>query len=73
MDANSLDDLDSTWRVDVTDADIRAAKEAWVAARDGDATPARVDELYAGYERLVRTQARQIAAEFRRRHAHRTR
>jgi uncharacterized protein YecT (DUF1311 family) len=53
------------WRIEVTDADIRAAKRAWIAARDGDATDARVDRLYDDLRRLVHAQAQQIAAEFR--------
>lgn len=61
-------DLTSEWRVDVTDDDIRAAKRAWMAARDsGDA--ARTEDLYRDYERLVRTQARQLAEDVRRRWA----
>lgn len=54
-------------RIDVTDADIRAARQAWLVARDGQATADRVAQLHTGYERLVRTQGHQIAEEFRRR------
>ena len=64
-------EVESAWRIDVTDADIRAAKEAWMAARDGGAPDERVLQLHQGYERLVRTQGRQIAEAFRRRHARR--
>ncbi len=55
------------WLVDVTDADIRAAKQAWLAARDNGASATRVAELHQGYERLVRTQGRQIGERLRRR------
>jgi uncharacterized protein YecT (DUF1311 family) len=49
------------WRVDVTDADIRSAKRAWIAARDGDASDAEVDDRYEDLRRLVSAQAQQIA------------
>lgn len=52
---------DDLWRVDVTDADIRGAKRAWIAARDGDATDAEVDRRYEDLRRLVSAQAQQIA------------
>ncbi|MFF1531331.1 hypothetical protein [Cellulomonas sp. NPDC058312] len=57
------------WRVDVTDADIRLAKRAWTAARDGDATDAEVDRRYEDLRRLVSAQAQQIADEVRARAA----
>ena len=56
-------------RIEVTNGDIRAAKSSWVAARDSGARQSRVDELQRGYERLVRTQAQQIADDFRTEHA----
>jgi uncharacterized protein YecT (DUF1311 family) len=59
------------WRVDVTDADIRAAKRAWIAARDGDATDAEVDRRYEDLRRLVSAQAQQIADVVRARAASR--
>ena len=49
------------WRVDVTDADIRAAKRAWIAARNSDASDAEVDRRYDDLRRLVSAQAQQIA------------
>ncbi|HYQ76535.1 hypothetical protein [Cellulomonas sp.] len=49
------------WRVEVTDADIRAAKRAWIATRDSDATDAEVDRHYDDLRRLVSAQAQQIA------------
>lgn len=57
------------WRVIVTDADIRAVKREWVAARDGDATDARVDRLYDDLRMLIHAQAQQIADEVRARTA----
>ncbi|HEY3436829.1 MAG TPA: hypothetical protein VGK35_03985 [Actinotalea sp.] len=54
------------WRIDVTDADIRAARIAWEKARDSRADAARVALLRADLERLWRAQAKQIALEFQR-------
>lgn len=56
---------DDPWLIHVTNADIRAARHAWDAARDRGDDPARVAELLASYWRLVSTQAQQIADEFR--------
>jgi len=53
------------YRIDVTNADIRAAKQAWLGARDGAESAVRVEQLRWSYGRLVRTQAQQIAEEFR--------
>lgn len=53
--------MDDDWLVAVTDGDVRAARRAWLAAQRRGATSARVSELHRGYERLVRTQARQLA------------
>ncbi|MBO3085795.1 hypothetical protein [Cellulomonas fengjieae] len=53
-------------RIDVTDADIRAARRLWEAAADGGATADRVQLLRAGYIRLISAQAQQIADDFRR-------
>lgn len=49
------------WRVDVTDDDVRAARRAWRAARAEDPGSARTAELHRSFERLVRTQARQLS------------
>ncbi|WP_182113465.1 MULTISPECIES: hypothetical protein [unclassified Actinotalea] len=57
------------WFVTVTDRDVRLARDAWVAARDGGAPEQRVAVLRASHERLVRTQARQFAEAFRARRA----
>ncbi len=57
------------WRVDVTDADIRDAKRAWLAARDGDAADAEVDRRYDQLRMLVHGQAQQLAEDVRARAA----
>jgi hypothetical protein len=57
------------WRIDVTDADIRAAKRVWIAARDSDATDAEVDRRYDDLRLLVHAQAQQIADDVRARAA----
>jgi len=53
------------WRIDVTDADVRAAKREWVAARDGDATDAEVERRYGVLRMLVHAQAQQLADDVR--------
>ncbi|WP_282945873.1 hypothetical protein [Cellulomonas endometrii] len=53
------------WRIDVTDADIRAAKRAWIATRDSDASDAEVDRRYDDLRLLVHAQAQQIADDVR--------
>ena len=45
------------WRVWVTEADIGAAREAWVSARDAGAPADRVLDLLQELERLTRTAA----------------
>lgn len=74
MDRSSTDGADgmdrvieAPWLIDVTDADIRAARDAWRAAVSGGAADRRVAELHRGYERLVRTQGRQLGEALRRR------
>lgn len=57
------------WRIDVTDADIRAAKREWIAARDGDASDSEVDRRYELLRVLVHAQAQQIADAVRTRAA----
>lgn len=57
------------WRIDVTDNDIRIAKRAWIAARDGDASEPVVDRLHEDLRMLVSAQAQQIADDFRARRA----
>lgn len=52
------------WYFEVTDADIRSARSAWFAARDGDAPAERVQLLKDDLERLWRVQARQVARDF---------
>jgi uncharacterized protein YecT (DUF1311 family) len=58
-----------SWRIEVTDSDIRVAKRAWIAARDGDAPEAAVDRLYEDLRMLISAQAQQIADDFRARRA----
>ncbi len=53
------------WRIAVTDADIRAAKREWVAARDGAATDAEVARRYEVLRLLVHAQAQQLADDVR--------
>lgn len=67
-DRTTRPDLDSAGLVEVTDGDIAAARAAWSAGRDGGAPPERVALLHRSYERLVRTQGRQVAEAFRSRH-----
>ena len=52
------------WYLEVTDADIRAARDAWSAARYGDAPADRVQLLKDDLERLWRVQARQVTRDF---------
>ncbi|WP_448631177.1 hypothetical protein [Cellulomonas soli] len=69
MDEQRIDAPGTDWRIDITDADIRDAKKAWKAACEGDASLARVEQLYESYRGLVQRQAQQIAEEFRARFA----
>jgi len=64
---------DADLRVDVSDADVAAAKRAWVEARDRDLAGDRVAALHESYRRLVQTQAQQIALAFRARRERRQR
>lgn len=61
------------WTLDVTNADIRAARRAWLDAKANDAPAARVQVLYESYASMVHGQAVQIAEQFRSAHARRTR
>ena len=54
-------------RVEITDDDVRAAKDDWLRARDGDVPVDRVEQLFRFYVRLISTQAQQFADDFRRR------
>ncbi|MBO9567334.1 MULTISPECIES: hypothetical protein [Cellulomonas] len=58
-------------RVDVTDADILAAKRAWLSACDRGLDPARTARLHDSYRWLVSAQAQQIAEQFRQTHRRR--
>lgn len=57
---------DAAWFIDVTDADIAAAKRAWTTARAADPASRRTQQLHQSYERLVRTQGRQLGERLRR-------
>ncbi|NYI59353.1 hypothetical protein [Cellulomonas soli] len=65
MDEQRIDATGTEWRIAITDADIRAAKKAWQAACEGEASLARTHQLHESYRGLVRLQAQQIAEEFR--------
>jgi len=56
---------DDDLRVEILDADVRAAKQDWLAARDGGAPTSIVDATFWLYTRLMSTQAQQLADEFR--------
>jgi hypothetical protein len=58
----------TTWAWTVTDAELRAAKRAWLRARDDGAAAADVAMAFAYYRLLMGTQAQQIADEFRAQH-----
>ena len=51
--------------VRITDDDLRAAKRAWLTARDAGASEARVATLRESYIWVMRGQAQQIADDFR--------
>ena len=52
-----------TWRVWVTEDDLREARTAWVRARDAGAPAERVRDLREELERLSRTAAYQAAGD----------
>ncbi|WP_024287282.1 hypothetical protein [Cellulomonas sp. KRMCY2] len=56
---------DVAWRVDLTDEDILAARNAWWDAREGGAPPERVQVLWDDLGRLMREQVRQLVIDFR--------
>ena len=56
------------WRVDVTNADVRTAKEQWLAAYEGGGPTSLIDLLYQDYVHLISAQAQQLADELRHRH-----
>ena len=51
------------WRVDVTDADVLAARDAWWDARERGASPERVEVLWDGLGWLLRAQVQQLLAD----------
>ncbi|KQY47702.1 hypothetical protein [Cellulomonas sp. Root137] len=56
---------EATWRIDVTDGDIRAAKRAWQDASERGTDNDEIASRYATYRQLVVGQAQQIADDFR--------
>ena len=52
----------------VTDADVHAAKRAWLAAAEECSGSLREQVLHDSFRRIVQTQAQQTALEFRRSH-----
>jgi hypothetical protein len=62
---------DDTLRMEITDADVRAARREWLAARDSTATTHTVEHAFWYYTRLISTQAQQIADDLRRTHGRR--
>ena len=57
--------IDDALRVEITDADVRAAKKDWLAARDGVDPDCDVERALWYYTRLISTQAQQIADRVR--------
>jgi len=57
--------IDDALRVEITDADVRAAKKDWLAARDGVDPDRDVERALWYYTRLISTQAQQIADRVR--------
>ncbi|MGV8976894.1 MAG: hypothetical protein ACOH17_02510 [Cellulomonas sp.] len=57
--------INDALRVEITDADVRAAKMDWLAARDGVDPDRDADGALWYYKRLISTQAQQIADEVR--------
>ena len=53
----------TSWRVDVTNADITAARDAWDQAEATGEEPERIARLWADVERLCRTQAWQLLGD----------
>lgn len=55
--------VDATWRVWVTEGDLREARAAWLRARDGGAPVDRVADLLEELERLTRTAVYQATGD----------
>ncbi|MFI2754378.1 hypothetical protein ACGIF2_13190 [Cellulomonas sp. P22] len=60
--------IDDDLRVEITDADVRAAKQDWLTARDSGVPGIGVDAAFWLYARLISTQAQQLAETFRAAH-----
>lgn len=54
---------ESAWRVDLTDDDILAARNAWWDAYQGGAPPERVQLLWDDLGWLMRRQVRQLVTD----------
>ena len=54
-----------SWRVAISNADVRSAKLDWLAARDGTASAEKVALLFVDLQQVMQAQAQQIAEEFR--------
>ncbi len=59
------DEPNQVLTVHVTDADVHAARDAWWRSQNAGPDSERTALLYDSYRRIVRTQAQQIAEEFR--------
>lgn len=57
--------IDDALGVEITDADVRAAKNDWLAARDRIDSDPDVERALWFYKRLISTQAQQIADRVR--------
>lgn len=55
--------MSDTWRVWVTDADIRQATDAWLSALDGGAPEDRVEDLRQELQRLWRAEVNQVSID----------
>lgn len=60
--------IDDDLRVEISDADVRVAKQDWLTARDSGAPASAVDSAFWLYTRLISTQAQQLADLFRTTH-----
>ncbi|HEY5554895.1 MAG TPA: hypothetical protein VIK43_08215 [Cellulomonas sp.] len=57
--------IDDALRVEITDADVRAAKKDWLAARDAVDPDRDIERALWYYTCLISTQAQQVADEVR--------
>ncbi|QHT57330.1 hypothetical protein GXP71_15455 [Cellulomonas sp. H30R-01] len=52
-------------RIEVTNADVAAAKRAWARAVESGESAARTQLLYDSLRRVINAQAQQMAEDFR--------